>query len=50
VIHRFKTITTSLLAKYEAENPDFHCDFENFVKEILTDEAVPRGIILIRVH
>ena len=48
VIHRFKSITTTLLAKYEAENPEFHYDFDSFVKEVLTDETVP-GIVLVRV-
>ena len=37
---RIKTISLSVIAKFKAENPDFDIDFESFVKELSTDDAV----------
>ena len=37
---RIKTISMNVIAKMKAEIPDFEFDFETFVKELSTDDAV----------
>lgn len=37
---RIKTISMNVIAKMKAELPDFEFDFETFVKELSTDDAV----------
>jgi len=41
VLHRIKTISMNVIAKFKSENPDFDVDFDSFVKELSTDEVVP---------
>lgn len=40
MLHRIKTISMNVIAKFKSENPDFDLDFESFVKELSTDEVV----------
>ena len=40
LMFRIKTISMSVIAKMKADVPDFEFDFETFVKELSTDDAV----------
>jgi hypothetical protein len=37
---RIKAISLNVIAKFKAEIPEFDIDFESFVKELSTDDAV----------